>query len=99
MRPTLNYEVSYSRGIPPGQYTVNAHMYGHIPPGTVVPVKVVVSVRTKFEATRQILQSSVVLTRHNQEKTIFSFRLTKTGELVDDSVSTLYRPLITGSAK
>ena len=96
---TLNYEVSYSRGIPSGEYTVNAHMYGHIPPGTIVPVKVVVSVRTKFEATRQILQSSVVLTRHNQEKTIFSFRLTKTGELVDDSVSTLYRPLITGRAK
>ena len=96
---TLNYEVSYSRGIPSGEYTVNVHMYGHIPPGTIVPVKVVVSVRTKYEATRQILQSSVVLTRHNQEKTIFSFRLTKTGELVDDSVSTLYRPLISGQAK
>ena len=94
----LNYEVSYSRGIPAGEYTVNAHMYGYIPPGTIVPVKVVVSVRTRLESTRQLLQSSVVLTRHNQERTIFSFRLTKEGDLIDDSVSTIYRPLITGSA-
>lgn len=96
---SLNYEVSYSRGIPAGEYTVNAHMYGYIPPGTIIRVKVVVSVRTKFEATRQILQSTVVLTRHNQERTVFSFRLTKEGELIDDSVSTLFRPLITGGIK
>ncbi len=92
----LNYEVSYSRGIPAGEYIVNAHMYGYIPPGTIVPVNVVVSVRTKFESTRQLLHSSIVLIRHNQETTVFSFRLTKAGDLVDDSVSTLYRPLITG---
>lgn len=95
----LNYEVSYSRGIPAGEYIVNAHMYGYIPPGVIIPVKIVVSVRTKFEATRQLLQSSVVLTRHNQERTIFAFRLTSQGELVEDSVSTLYRPLITGGFK
>ena len=74
----LNYEVSYSRGIPAGEYVINAHMYGYIPPGTIIPVKIVVSVRTKFEATRQILQSSVVLSRHNQERTVFSFRLRRT---------------------
>jgi hypothetical protein len=95
----LNYEVAYSRGIPAGEYIVNAHMYGYIPAGTIINVKVVVSVRTKLEATRQLLQSTIVLTRHNQESTIFSFRLTKNGELVEDSVSTLYRPLITGGRK
>ena len=95
----LNYEVAYSRGIPPGEYVVNAHMYGYIPAGTIVPVKVVVSVRTKFESTRQLLQSTVVLTRHNQEKTVYAFRLTKDGDLVEGSVTTLYRPLITGRRK
>ena len=28
----LNYEVSYSRGIPSGEYVVNVHMYGKPPP-------------------------------------------------------------------
>ncbi|MGI9524993.1 MAG: hypothetical protein ACR2PG_25475 [Hyphomicrobiaceae bacterium] len=95
----LNYEVAYSRGIPAGEYIVNTHMYGYIPSGAVVPVKIVVSVRSKFEATQQLLQSSVILTHQNQERTVFSFRLTGEGELVDESVSTLYRPLITGSPK
>ncbi|MGI9422470.1 MAG: hypothetical protein ACR2PA_04705 [Hyphomicrobiaceae bacterium] len=95
----LNYEVSYSRGILPGEYVVNTHMYGYIPAGTIVPVKVVVSVRTLLEDTRQLLQSSVLLTHHNQERTVFSFRLTKEGEVVEGSVTTLYRPLITGGYK
>ncbi|HUS96960.1 MAG TPA: hypothetical protein VMX97_09500, partial [Hyphomicrobiaceae bacterium] len=74
---------------------VNAHMYGRIPPGTVVPVRFVVSIRTQFDDTRQLLQSTVKLTRHNEERTAFRFRLTKDGDIVKDSVSTLYRPLIT----
>jgi len=91
----LNYEVSYTRGIFAGEYTVNAHMYGPIPPGTIVPVRVVVSVRTKFEDTKQLLQTSVNLTRMNEERTAFRFKLTKEGDLVPDSVTTLQRPLIT----
>ncbi len=90
-----NYEISYSRGIPPGEYIINLHMYGPLPPNTVVPVKVVVSVRKKYDDTFQILQSTVELTRHNQEKTAYRFRLTSEGDLVPDSVSTLQRPMIT----
>jgi hypothetical protein len=90
----LNYEVSYSRGIPEGEYVVNVHMYGQLPAGKIVPVKVVVSVRSDLEITRQLLQSSVLLTYHNQEVTVFRFRLRTDGELVPGSVSTLYRPLI-----
>ena len=89
-----NYEVSYSRGILEGEYIVNAHMYGRLPPGKIVPVKVVISVRTNLEITRQILQSTVLLTRHNQEETVFRFRLDAEGELVKGSVTTLRRPLI-----
>ncbi len=90
-----NYEVSYSRGIPAGEYVVNVHMYGLVPPGMTVPVQVVVSVRRKFEPARQILESTVKLTRKNQEETAFRFRLTKDGDLVPDSVTTLRRRLIT----
>ena len=91
----LNYEVAYTRGIIAGEYTVNAHMYGYIPAGTTVPVRIVVSVRTKYEDTRQILQTNLKLTRTNEERTAFRFKLTKEGDLVPDSVSTLNRPMIT----
>lgn len=91
-----NYEVSYSRGIPPGEYVVNVHMYGPVPPNTVVPVNVVVSVRQKFDHTRQILQTIVKLERRHQEETAFRFRLTRDGDLVEGSVNTLRYPLITG---
>lgn len=90
-----NYEISYSRGIPPGEYIVNVHMYGRPPPNTGVPVKVVVSLKKPLEDTRQILATDVVLTRQNQEETAFRFRLTSEGNLVPGSVSTLRRPLIT----
>jgi len=90
-----NYEISYSRGIPPGEYIVNVHMYGRPPPNTGVPVKAVVSIKKPLEDTRQILSTDVVLTRQNQEETAFRFRLTSEGNLVAGSVSTLRRPLIT----
>ncbi len=90
-----NYEVSYSRGILAGDYTVNVHMYGKIPAGVIVPVRVVVSVKAKYDSLRQILQTSVELQRRNQEETAFRFRLSGDGELVPGSVTTLRRRLIT----
>ncbi len=91
-----NYEISYSRGIPAGEYIVNVHMYGPLPLGVTVPVNVVVSVKQKYDDMRQILETTINLDRRNQEETAYRFRLTAEGELVEDSVSTLRRPLITG---
>ena len=90
-----NYEVSYSRGILAGEYTVNVHMYGKVPAGIVVPVRVVVSVKAKYDTLRQILETSVELQRRNQEETAFRFRLTQKGDLVPGSVTTLRRRLVT----
>ena len=94
-----NYEVSYSRGIPAGEYIVNVHMYGPLPDGIVVPVSVVVSTRAHMGHTRQILTSTVNLRRRNQEETAFKFRLSAEGDLIEGSVSTLRHPLITGRYK
>ena len=91
----LNYEVAYSRGIHAGEYIVNVHMYGPVPPGVIVPATIVVSVRRELEQTQQILKTKVDLKRRNQEETAFRFRLTGKGELVQDSVTTLRRRLIT----
>lgn len=90
-----NYEVSYSRGIPAGEYTVNVHMYGNVPVGAQVPVIVVVSVKPKYGEMRQLLETRIELTRRNQEETAFRFRLTEDGELVPGSVTTLKRRLVT----
>ncbi len=94
-----NYEISYSRGIPPGEYIVNVHMYGPLTPGVTLPVTVVVSVKPKYGDMSQILETTVNLTRRNQEETAYRFRLDADGELVEGSVSTLRRSLITGGNK
>ncbi|MDX1513149.1 MAG: hypothetical protein R3174_05335 [Gammaproteobacteria bacterium] len=91
----LNYEVTYSRGIKAGEYIVNVHMYGPVPAGVIVPVSVVVSVRRQYDTLRQILQTTVDLWRRNQEETAFRFILTEDGELVENSVSTVRRRLVT----
>ena len=94
-----NYEITYSRGIPPGEYVVNVHMYGPLPYGVTIPVHVVVSVKPKYGDLSQILETTVNLTRRNQEETAYRFRLDADGELVEGSVSTLRRSLITGGKK
>ena len=94
-----NYEVSYSRGIIPGEYIVNVHMYGLKPPTLITPVRIVVSIRTKYESARHLLATTVELRDRNQEETAFKFRLTEEGELVKGSVSSLRHPLITGFRK
>jgi hypothetical protein len=95
----LNYEMSYSRGIPSGEYTVNLHMYRGVSISYPVPVKVVVSVKESPEAgTKQLLTTSVDLRRENQEVTAFRFRLDERGQLVPGSVHSLYRELRTARA-
>jgi hypothetical protein len=90
-----NYEISYSRGIPAGEYIVNVHMYGPVPKGVRVPARVVVSVKPKYGELRQMLETTIELTHKGQEETAFRFQLTGDGELVPGSVNTLRRRLIT----
>lgn len=93
-----NYEVSYSRGIPAGEYIANVHMYGPLPAGITVAVTVVISVRQKYDDLRPVLQTKVELTRRNQEETAFRFKLDERGELLPGSVTTLRRRLVTASS-
>ena len=89
----INYEVSYARGLPPGEYTANLHLYRNVV-GAPVPVTVVASVKTSVqESARQILSAKVELTREGQELTVFRFRLDASGGLVPGSVTSLKKPL------
>ncbi len=89
----LNYEISFARGLPRGEYTVNLHLYRNELGGD-VPVTVVASVKAADQQTsKQILASSVSLTREGQEITVFRFRLDAAGALVPGSVTSLQKPL------
>jgi hypothetical protein len=90
----LNYELSYSRGIPPGEYAVNLHMYRNKSRVTPVKVTVVTSVkRPGSESARQVLASTVELTAENQETTVYRFKLDENGDLASDSVNSLPKSL------
>ncbi len=90
----LNYEVSYSRGIPAGAYTVNVHLYRNAARVYPVPVTVVTSVKkTAQESARQILASEVELGREGEELTVYRFELDAAGDLVPGSVHGLQREL------
>ena len=94
----LNYESSYSRGVVPGEYTVNLHLYRNRAIATGVPVTVIVSTKPGTEApARQILMSKVDLAREGQERTVFRFKLTEAGAVVPGSVTSLQRPLRSGT--
>jgi len=94
-----NYEITYSRGIPEGEFIVNVHMYGPKPKTVVVPVNVVVSVKKPGQQTRQILKTVIDLKRHNQEETAFRFKMDNAGDLVPGSVSTLAWRFLTTSPR
>lgn len=90
----LNYEVSYSRGIPAGEYTVNLHLYRNMEGVYPIPVTVVASVRQDASSrAHRLFTKKVHLLREGEEITVFRFSLDSEGELVPGSVHSLYRPL------
>ncbi len=94
----LNYESAYSRGIVPGEYTVNVHLYRNRAAIADVPVTIVVSTKPSTDApARQVLMSKVDLDREGEERTVFRFKLTEAGTVVPGSVNSLQRPLRSGT--
>jgi hypothetical protein len=90
----LNYEIAYSRGLAPGDYTVNVHLYRNAARVSPIPVSVVVSVKGAVQdSARQILSTTIDLTREGQEMTALRFRLEADGGLETGSVHSLYKPL------
>ncbi len=90
----LNYEVSYSRGIPPGEYTVNVHLYRNHASVFPVPVTVVTSLKkAPEESAKQLLASEIQLAREGEELTVYRFQLSESGDLVPGSVHSLQRDL------
>ncbi len=90
----MNYEVSYSRGIPAGEYTVNVHLYRNPSNVYPVPVTVVTSIKkAPNESAKQLLASKVELSREGEEVTVYRFELSEDGDLKAGSVHSLQRDL------
>ncbi|MBI2108921.1 MAG: hypothetical protein HYT93_01915 [Parcubacteria group bacterium] len=90
----INYETAYTRGIVPGEYTVNVHLFRNGANTYPVPVIVVLSLKSSKEArTKQILKTTVELHETGEEITAFRFSLTPEGTLIDSSVHSLTKKL------
>jgi hypothetical protein len=90
----LNYETSYSRGIPPGEYTVNLHLYRNPSQRYPVHATVVTSVkRDTQDRAEQLLASRVLLLSDGDETTVYRFRLSEAGDLVPGSVHSVFKEL------
>jgi hypothetical protein len=90
----MNYEVSYSRGIVAGEYTVNVHLYRNAAGVFPIPVTVVTSVKKSAkESARQVLASNIELGREGQELTVYRFKLSDDGDLVPGRVHSVQRNL------
>ena len=90
----INYEVSYSRGVPSGEYTVNVHLYQKMSAPLPLPVNVSVSVKpSPSQAAKRILTTKLNLDHQGQEITAFRFSLNEEGRLVRGSVHDLHKPL------
>ncbi|MEE8505570.1 MAG: hypothetical protein V3S40_05030 [Kiloniellales bacterium] len=90
----INYEVSYSRGVPSGEYTVNVHLYRDMSGQLPLSVNVSVSVKSNSKvAAKRILTTKLQLQHQGQELTAFRFSLDDNGKLVSGSVHDLPKPL------
>ena len=93
----LNYEISYSRGVPAGEYTVNVHLYRNSGGYVSIPVTISVSVKAKTnESARRLLATELLLENEGEERTAFRFSLDDKGRLIRESVHDLPKPLRSG---
>lgn len=89
----LNYENAYSRGIAPGEYTVNLHHYRGPAP---IEVQVQVSIRTANGTGALPKLSRTVTLDKSEERTALRFTLDDFGNIRPGSVHTLQRPIRNG---
>jgi len=93
----LNYEISYSRGVPEGEYVVNVHLYRNTGGYVSVPVTIAVSLKANTnESARRLLATKLLLEFEGEERTAFRFTLDDEGRLLRESVHDLPKPLRSG---
>lgn len=90
----INFETSYSRGIPPGEYTVNVHLFRNMENVFPIWVRVVARVKSESESgAATVAATRVRLDHEGEEVTAFRFNLTEKGDLVPGSLNAVFKPL------
>lgn len=92
----LNMENAFSRGIIPGEITINAHCYRC--PQLPVPVDIEVRANPtgaggKSGASKILVTTKVMLTKQGQEKTAIDFKIDGAGVLDRESMNNILKPL------
>lgn len=93
----VNYEIVYSRGAPKGEYVVNIHLWANREPNySKVPVNVVITY-SKEDGTKhpkkQLIRTIYTLSKVQEEVTIARFKIGDDGEIDENSLNTVYKPL------
>ncbi len=95
----INHETAYSRGVIPGEYVVNVHLYreDHNQPPP-IPVHAAVSVKVSVRSddppiVAPLLGTTAELRHEGEEITLLRFKLALDGSIVADSVHSLFKPL------
>lgn len=100
---TRNYEMAYSRGLPPGEYVINLHYFADREPGAAtheVPVDVIISIKTATDdkttgGMRQAITRKAILRERGEELTVVRFTILENGELDKESINDFYQELRT----
>ena len=93
----FNYEISFTRGISPGEYQANVHLFKHDANRSKIQATVSASLVTPDrEYRKQILEKSIYLIKEGKEKTVLRFKLDNNFKLVPGSVNSLRKSLIGG---
>lgn len=82
----INHEIQYSRGLVPGEYVVNIHLYRTNQCELPLTVNARVWMKTKA-TTLKVWEGSRKLHRMGHELTLTRLRLDKEGNLVSDSLN------------
>lgn len=94
-----NMEITYSRGIPDGEYVVNSHLFNLKGAKLPVPVKLVVSIKENDkESLKQLFSVNGTLDYEGQEKTFARFFIDK-GKYIKDSFSSLQEEIRPSNSK
>lgn len=90
----MNFENVYTRGVVPGEYTVNLHLFRNLQGTYPVPVEVAVECRKdSTSTTAYVVSRAVELHREGEEVTAIRFALDEHCGLKPGSVHALFRPL------
>ena len=94
----INMESAYSRGAPAGEYVVNLHCFRC--PVLPQSVNVEVGLAKSKDGTKGTLvlgTATVELKSNGQERTALRFKLDVNGDLIPDSINSVFKPLRTGA--